>query len=50
MLDLAGKTVLISGASSGIGAACAQLLAPMRVKLILLARRTERLQEADFSC
>jgi serine 3-dehydrogenase len=50
MLDLAGKIVLISGASSGIGAACAQLLAPLQVKLILLARRTERLQEVVDRC
>jgi 3-hydroxy acid dehydrogenase / malonic semialdehyde reductase len=50
MLDLAGKIVLISGASSGIGAACAQLLAPLAVKLILLARRTERLQEVVDRC
>ncbi len=50
MLDLADKIILISGASSGIGAACAQLLAPLPVKLILLARRTERLQEVVDRC
>jgi 3-hydroxy acid dehydrogenase / malonic semialdehyde reductase len=50
MPDLAGKIVLISGASSGIGAACAQLLAPLSVKLILLARRAERLQQVVDSC
>ncbi len=50
MLDLAGKIVLISGASSGIGTACAHLLAPMQVKLVLLARRTERLQEVVDRC
>ncbi len=50
MLNLAGKIVLISGASSGIGAACAQLLAPLQVKLILLARRSARLQKVVDQC
>jgi 3-hydroxy acid dehydrogenase / malonic semialdehyde reductase len=50
MLQLAGKIVLISGASSGIGAACAQLLAPLQTRLILLARRTARLQQVVDSC
>ena len=37
------KTVLISGASSGIGLACAQLFAQSGWRLILLARRADRL-------
>jgi 3-hydroxy acid dehydrogenase / malonic semialdehyde reductase len=45
MLDLTDRVVLITGASSGIGAACAELLAGMGARLILLARREERLQE-----
>ena len=43
--SLAGQTVLISGASSGIGAACAELLATLGVRSILLARRASKLQE-----
>ncbi|MDJ0696345.1 SDR family oxidoreductase [Mastigocoleus sp. MO_188.B34] len=39
------KIVFITGASSGIGAACAKLFAGAGAKLILAARRKERLQE-----
>lgn len=39
------KTVIITGASSGIGAACAKCFADNGYQLILLARRLERLQE-----
>ena len=45
MVSLKGKVVLITGASSGIGAACAQLLAQAGADLILAARRLERVQE-----
>lgn len=41
--ELQGKTILITGASSGIGEQIAYLLAELDVKLILVARREERL-------
>lgn len=45
---LSGKTIVITGASSGIGRSCALEFArtsPKDLKLILTARRTERLRE-----
>ncbi|KTD40267.1 SDR family NAD(P)-dependent oxidoreductase [Legionella parisiensis] len=44
MNDLTNKIILITGASSGIGQACARLSAKHGARLILSARRGERLQ------
>ncbi|WP_431087576.1 SDR family oxidoreductase [Paenibacillus sp. 8b26] len=44
MLDIKGKVVAITGASSGIGEATARLLAHHGAYVILGARRTERLE------
>ena len=43
MYSLKDKIVFITGASSGIGLACAQAFAPQGAKLILAARRRDRL-------
>lgn len=42
---IAGKIVFITGASSGIGAACAERFAQAGARLLLAARRENRLQE-----
>ena len=42
---LQNRIILITGASSGIGAACAKLFSKSGAKLILSARRKERLEE-----
>ncbi|AIF50534.1 SDR family NAD(P)-dependent oxidoreductase [Pelosinus sp. UFO1] len=45
MKTLQNKIVFISGASSGIGKACAELFAQAGAKLILCARSVEKVQE-----
>jgi 3-hydroxy acid dehydrogenase / malonic semialdehyde reductase len=45
MLSIQNQTVLITGASSGIGAACAKIFAGAGARLILAARRLERLEQ-----
>ena len=42
-MDISGRTVLITGASSGIGAACAHHFNAVGCRLLLVARRLERL-------
>ncbi len=44
-MDLSGKTILVTGASSGIGRACAILAADLGATLILTGRRTAMLEE-----
>ncbi len=47
--SLNGKIVLITGASAGIGAACAELFAEAGARLLLLARRQDRLEKLAAS-
>lgn len=44
MYDLMGRTILITGATSGIGEAMARLFACEGARLLLCGRRTDRLQ------
>lgn len=48
-MELTNKTVLITGASSGIGVAIAQDLATAGANLVLFARREEKLKEVAAS-
>lgn len=48
-LDLANKTVFITGASSGIGLATARLFAARGARLLLAARRQEKLESERTS-
>jgi len=45
MVSIQDQTVLITGASSGIGAACAKTFAQAGAKLVLAARRLDRLEQ-----
>lgn len=44
-MDLSGRHVLVTGASSGIGQACAVVLASLGAKTVLVARDTGRLEK-----
>jgi serine 3-dehydrogenase len=46
-MSLSGSVVCITGASSGIGAACAEAFAARGCRLLLSARRKDRLQEVS---
>ncbi len=43
MFDLACKTVLITGASAGIGSACAEMISGLGARVVLAGRNCERL-------
>lgn len=43
MFDFSGRVVVITGASSGLGLQMAQTFAEQKVKLVIIARRKERL-------
>ena len=45
MTSLAEKCVMVTGSSSGIGAACARAFASMGSRVLMVARRLERLEE-----
>ena len=45
--SIADKVIIVTGASSGIGRATAQALAPERARLVLVARRQDRLASLE---
>lgn len=50
MQSFAGKTVIVTGASDGIGAEMARQLSREQPNLVLAARREDRLNEVAFQC
>jgi NAD(P)-dependent dehydrogenase (short-subunit alcohol dehydrogenase family) len=50
MIDLKGKVVIVTGASSGIGAALAQAFSRQGARVTLTARRLHRLREVAGGC
>jgi len=48
-MNIKGKTVLITGASAGIGAACAEVFGEAGVRLLLIARRDKQLASVSES-
>lgn len=49
IVDLTGKSVIIAGASSGIGRRTAEVLAELGARCILIARRQEKLEKVIAS-
>ena len=49
MENLKGKIAFITGASAGIGKACAELFAENGINLILTARRIDRIKSLASS-
>ncbi|XP_059062736.1 meso-2,3-butanediol dehydrogenase-like [Achroia grisella] len=49
-MDFSGKVALVTGGSSGIGAACAKLLAIHGAHVALVGRNEERLNESAMVC
>lgn len=45
LFSVAGKTAIVTGSSSGLGVAFAQALARAGARVVLAARRLEKLQE-----
>ena len=50
MVDLEGKVVIVTGASSGIGAALARGFSDRRARLTLASRRVDRLEKVALKC
>jgi NADP-dependent 3-hydroxy acid dehydrogenase YdfG len=50
MVDLKDKVVIITGASSGIGAGLAKVLSAAGAKVSMVARRKEKLVEVSCTC
>lgn len=48
-MAMSGKRVLVTGASSGIGAACAKVIAELGGTVVLVARRADKLDEVKAS-
>ncbi|MCY2930928.1 MAG: SDR family NAD(P)-dependent oxidoreductase, partial [Planctomycetota bacterium] len=49
-MDLAGKSIVVTGASSGLGRAICSACAKAGARVILVARHPERLAEAAREC
>ena len=48
--DLSGRTIVVTGASSGIGAQCAIDCSKMGATIVLIGRNEERLQKTVALC